>query len=330
MSTMLCHLIRAEGLPDPAVVTTGGEALALQEPFDVVLLDHRLPDVTGLDLLPTLRSREGRPSVILITGNGDEALAAAALRQGADDYLIKDPSLHQLLPRVLERVRRTRALRSTLAAAEADLVRAERLAAIGQLNVTLRHEINNPLMSASAEVELMLEQATDPSTRTSLESVLQSLERIGAVLRQVGELSEARTKDYVGGVGMIDITRQPAPAARVASRGEALVLVTDDDLVRVISLLLRHAGFTVRRVNDPEALARESTSLGVRLVVIGSAGALAQQPLGGFRPPEDPAYTLIALVSGNGAAERSAGAHHTVTLPFDPGLFTEEVLRAME
>jgi len=173
-------------------------------------LDHQLPDTTGLEVLANLRTREGRPSVILITGNGDESLAASALRQGADDYLIKDQSLPKLLPQVLERVRRTRALRNALAAAEEDLVRAERLAAIGQLNVTLHHEINNPLMSASAEIELMLERATDDGARASLESVRQSLGRIRDVLKRVGELQEARTRNYVGDVGMIDINAAPA------------------------------------------------------------------------------------------------------------------------
>ena len=330
MGTLVRHLIKAQGLPDPKVVMTGGEALAVSEPYDIILLDHQLPDTTGLEVLASLRAREGRPSVILITGNGDESLAASALRQGADDYLIKDQSLSKLLPQVLERVRRTRALRDALAAAEADLVRAERLAAIGQLNVTLHHEINNPLMSASAEIELMLERTTGPGERESLESVRQSLARIRDVLKRVSELDEAKTRTYVGDVGMIDLNAAPVPAARIVSRGDALLLMADEDLARVVSLLLRHAGFTVRRMNDAELLASESAKLGVRLLVIESAGFPGQPPLGGFLPARDRLYTLVALVSGDGAAERTAGADHTVTLPFDPGSFTEEILRAIE
>ena len=331
MGTMVRHLIKAQGMPEPRVVMTGSDALSVTEPYDIVLLDHQLPDTTGLELLASLRSREGRPSIILITGNGDESLAASALRQGADDYLIKDQSLPKLLPQVLERVRRTRALRDALAAAEDDLVRAERLAAIGELNVTLHHEINNPLMSASAEIELMLERSANPAERESLESVRQSLARIRDVLKRVGELDEARTKNYVGNVGMIDINApQAKTATRVISRGDALLLMADEDQVRVVSLLLRHAGFTVRRVADQEALGREAGKLGVRLAVIGCAGFLSDQPLGGFRPAKDHLYTLVALVRGDGGAERSAGANHTVTLPFDPGSFTEEVLRAIE
>ena len=330
MGTLVRHLLKAHGFPEPSVVMTGSEALALVDPCDIILLDHPLPDVTGLEVLASLRAREGRPSVILITGNGDESLAASALRQGADDYLIKDQSLPKLLPEVLERVRRTRALRDALAAAEEDLVRAERLAAIGQLSVTLHHEINNPLMSASAEVELLRERTDSPDERPSLESVRLSLDRIRDVLKRVGELDEAKTKHSVGGVGMIDIKASPAPPARVISRGDALLLLNDEDLVRVVSLLLRHAGFTVRHTPDMETLSRESGKLGVRLVVIESTGSPGQHPLKDFSPPADHLYTLVALVRGDGAAERAAGAGHTVTLPFDPGSFTEEILRAVE
>jgi hypothetical protein len=216
-----------------------------------------------------------------------------------------------------------------MAAAAADLVAAERLAAIGQLSVTLHHEINNPLMSASVEVELMLEKTTDEQTRCSLESVRLSLERIRDVLTRVGELHEARTRPYIGDVGMIDINQSPAPLSRQGERGDALVWMVDDDLVRVITLLLKHAGCTVRRVEDSASLEQESTKLGVSLVVIGQP-AHGVPTLGGFRPGADKGYTLVALVEGDGAAERERGADHTVALPFDPGSFTEEVLRAME
>jgi DNA-binding response OmpR family regulator len=330
MGTMVHRLLKAHGYPEPRVVMTGGAALESGEPCDIVLLDHQLPDVTGLEILASLRARDGRPSIILITGNGDEALAASALREGADDYLVKDQSLPTLLPQVIERVRRTRALRDALAAAEADLVQAERLAAIGQLTVTLHHEINNPLMSASVEVELMLERITAREERESLESIRDSLGRIRDVVKRVSALEEARARSYVGDVGMIDINAAPAPAPRVISRGDAWLLLSDEDLARVVSLLLRHAGFTVRRAGDTAGLSREAGKPGVRLVVIESTGVPGQPALAGFRPATDHRYTLVALVRGDGAGERAAGAGHTVTLPFDPGSFTEEILRAIE
>jgi len=327
IAALVRQLIRGQGLPDPVVAETGRDALAATEDVDVILLDQQLPDTTGIELMGALRARPGRPSVILITGNGDEALAATALRLGADDYLIKDQSLPQLLPQVLERVRRTRALRTALAAAEQDLVRAERLAAIGELTVTLHHEINNPLMAASAEVALLIERTTGDD-RQSLEAVRRSIARIADVLKRVGELDEARASKYVGDTGMIDLT--VAPVVRSVSRGDAVLWLADEDVARVVSLLLRHAGFVVRRVSGVEELERETGKLGVSAAFIGLPSTAATQPLGGFRPAQEKFYSLIALVDGDGVREQAAGADYIVRLPLDPGSFTEEVLRAME
>jgi PAS domain S-box-containing protein len=79
--------------------------------FDLVLLDQRLPDMAGIDLLHSL-AREGIsvPS-LMVTAAGDEQLAARVLRAGALDYIVKDAALTFLadLPkRVSESVTRHR------------------------------------------------------------------------------------------------------------------------------------------------------------------------------------------------------------------------------
>ncbi|HYT90884.1 MAG TPA: PAS domain S-box protein, partial [Gemmataceae bacterium] len=79
--------------------------------YDLVLLDHDLPDMPGLDLLQTL-NREGITTpVLIVTGVGTEQLAAQYLRAGVIDYLKKDPALGflgELPKRVHEAVTRHR------------------------------------------------------------------------------------------------------------------------------------------------------------------------------------------------------------------------------
>lgn len=56
---------------------------------DLVLLDHYLPDETGLDVARTLRERGHQIDVIMVTAARDVATVQAAMRQGALQYLVK-------------------------------------------------------------------------------------------------------------------------------------------------------------------------------------------------------------------------------------------------
>lgn len=324
------HILKANGLGPALQVTTGREALAALEGVDIVLLDQQLPDTSGLEVLDAIRARPTPPAVVLITGHGNESLAAAALRRGADDYLAKDAALTEMLPQILERVRRGRELRKALAAAEQDLVHAERLAAIGEMTVTLHHEINNPLMAAFAEVELLLlKPDTAADQRQSLQDIRIALQRIRDIVQRIGELREARRKDYLQGVKMLDLSRSNRETPNL-HRGAALLHVPDEDLARIVSLLLRGAGFQVERCRDIPGLQTAAARLGVSLVLIaGGASSPGAHPLEGFVAGGERDYLLVALVGGDGAAARAAGADHVVQVPFDPGTFTGEILRRL-
>lgn len=63
MGGLVRQVIIAQGLPEPRVVMSGAEALAVADSVDVILLDQQLPDVTGIEGLGALRARAGRPSV---------------------------------------------------------------------------------------------------------------------------------------------------------------------------------------------------------------------------------------------------------------------------
>lgn len=65
------------------------EALRQQQ-VDVIILDYLLGAETGLKLLQELRNTGYRQPIIMLTGKGDERIAARAMRSGADDYLVKE------------------------------------------------------------------------------------------------------------------------------------------------------------------------------------------------------------------------------------------------
>ena len=321
------HLVRSRGFGEARHVTTGREALETLDGVDIVLLDQQLPDTTGLDLLETIRARANPPSVVLVTAHGNESLAADALRLGAVDYLAKDQALLDRLPEVLERVRRGRELRKALVAAERDLVRAERLAAMGEMMVALHHGINNPLMAASTEIELLLaESGTSEQQRESLENVQISLRRIGDIVKQIGDLRSVQTKPYLPGIRMVDLEGGGAEIPAL-HRGTALVQVTEEDMARIVMMLLRHAGFAVERCDSASALQGRVVRRDVALVVmLGGTAAGGAHALGGFDPSPDRPYRVVALVAGDGKAASRAGADRIVALPFDPGDFTADMI----
>ncbi|HMA91037.1 MAG TPA: response regulator [Polyangiaceae bacterium] len=75
-----------------------------QNRYDVVLLDHRLPDMDGLEVLRTL-ARAGVPyPVVVVTGVGDEELVVKALRLGASNYVAKTGDYLSSLPNLLRSV----------------------------------------------------------------------------------------------------------------------------------------------------------------------------------------------------------------------------------
>ncbi|MBK1694183.1 two-component system response regulator [Chromatium weissei] len=65
--------------------------------YDLALIDLKLPDGSGLQLLAHIRERQLPLAVVMLTGSGDQDAAIAALQAGADDYLTKgDRSLNRL------------------------------------------------------------------------------------------------------------------------------------------------------------------------------------------------------------------------------------------
>ena len=73
--------------------------LLAQKP-DLIILDLGLPDMVGHDLLRTIRARNDRVPIVVLSSRGDEAGKVQALDLGADDYVTKPFGMDELLARM--------------------------------------------------------------------------------------------------------------------------------------------------------------------------------------------------------------------------------------
>ena len=85
-----------------AEAADGAEAIRMipEVRLDVVLLDMRMPGLSGLDVLQELSSKDELPPTIILTTFDDDELVLAGIRSGARGYLLKDVALAELVDAV--------------------------------------------------------------------------------------------------------------------------------------------------------------------------------------------------------------------------------------
>jgi len=98
----LCALLGSVAIPTQAFASAQ-EFLEIAKPgmAGCVVVDVRMPGMSGLELLQALNAREIRIPVIVITGHGDVPMAVRAMKAGAVDFLLKPFNEQELLDRVL-------------------------------------------------------------------------------------------------------------------------------------------------------------------------------------------------------------------------------------
>ena len=97
---------------DVAVAADGEGALyeISQHGADVVLLDIKMPGISGMDLLGTLAAKSPETGIIMMTGIHDVDTATEAMKKGADDYVTKPFDIDDMLLRMESAMDKRRAL----------------------------------------------------------------------------------------------------------------------------------------------------------------------------------------------------------------------------
>ncbi|MCK5540929.1 MAG: sigma-54-dependent Fis family transcriptional regulator, partial [Deltaproteobacteria bacterium] len=146
-----------------------------REPVDLLLTDLKMPEIDGIELLRRVRTLDPEVSVIMITGQGTVNDAVAAMKAGADDYLIKPINIDEL-EITIARIREKREL-----LAQNRILREASRDQVEQADFIGRSLVMEKIFRALRDVApTMASVLIEGETGTGKELVARALHRLGA------------------------------------------------------------------------------------------------------------------------------------------------------
>lgn len=189
LSRLLSYNLSQEGY-ETKVVEHGGEGLqtALNESFDLIVLDIMLPGMNGFEILSKLRQKGNETPVIILTARNAEEEVVQGLKLGADDYITKPFGVAEMLARVSAVLRRVKTDESE----EENSVKEQRIE-IGDLKIY------------PEKYEVLLNEQSIPLRPKEFEVLLYLVQRPGMVVTRDDLMNIVWGFDYIGGQRTVDV-----------------------------------------------------------------------------------------------------------------------------
>ncbi len=173
----LTHLMRMSDAEDH--LAKGG--------VDIILLDMGLPDGHGLETVRRARAAAPNVPLIVLTGLDDEALAAEAMKHGAQDYMIKGQIESRALPRALRHAIERHRMQT-----EAELIRTHQMEFKDEFLSHVSHELRSPLTAVRQFVGILLDGLAgelNSEQREYLEIILKNAKQLHSMINDLFEVS---------------------------------------------------------------------------------------------------------------------------------------------
>ncbi|MFZ5769842.1 MAG: sensor histidine kinase [Thermodesulfobacteriota bacterium] len=215
-ATTLAERLELIGI-DAETVNNGRDALSsiLNRPPDIVILDLKMPDLSGLEVLHGIKAHDPSIQVIMLTGHGDMDSAIEALKYGASDFITKPVRFEALLlaiERAEQKIAMGRQLKDytknleqkieertlELRQAQEELMASERLATIGETVAGLAHYIKNILTGLRGGMYMVDVGMAKEKTRMQQDGwgmVRRNIEKVSCLVLDLLKYSKERVSE---------------------------------------------------------------------------------------------------------------------------------------
>lgn len=269
---------------------------------DVVLLDYLLPEgVRGPEHIEELRDLAGNQylPVIVLTGYGDEEMAASAFKDGAADYMSKKSLSAAALQRAIDNSVTKARLERKLAQQREEVVRKnavlrKRNHEIQSFYQTVSHELKSPLTGARENASVVLDGivgSLNPQQEECLQTVVQCCDNLASLIDDLLNTAAAEN-------GKLSVNFEPCDLALLAERTLARhrsaakeksvdlkLLVASElpevslDKLRITQLLSNLIGNAVKFLNGPGqvcvSLSHDAATSSTRIEVIDNGPGIS-------------------------------------------------------
>ncbi|OXM84291.1 response regulator transcription factor [Paenibacillus rigui] len=190
LARLLSYNLSQDGY-ETKVVDHGSEGLqtALQQSFDLIILDIMLPGLNGFEILSKLRQKGNKTPVIILTARNAEEEVVQGLKYGADDYITKPFGVAELLARVSAVLRRTMSEEQL----QEKNTNGEKVISAGDLYIY------------PEKYEVMLNGESIPLRPKEFEVLLYLVQRPGVVVTRDDLMNIVWGFDYIGGQRTVDV-----------------------------------------------------------------------------------------------------------------------------
>ena len=165
--------------------------------YDVILLDLTLPDSQGLDTFEKIQEKANQIPVIVLSGLNDKTVAIQAVRDGAQDYLVKGHVDEDLLIRAIGYAIERKRVEEEKNKIQSQLFQAQKMEAIGVLAGGVAHDFNNLMTTIQGftDIILMKTNDSDPSFR-ALQQIRSSASSAADLTRQMLLFSRSQPMEF--------------------------------------------------------------------------------------------------------------------------------------